>query len=125
MYLVDTNILIYYFNNDIPKDSVDKIEEIFSQHFNISIITKMEFLGFRGHNENSFKQAKSFIMNANAIGLDDVISDRVVDIRRSYNIKLPDAIIAATAIENDLILVTRNTDDFKNTSVKLYNPFDI
>ena len=125
MYLVDTNILIYYFNNDIPMDSVDKIEEIFSQHFNISIITKMEFLGFRGHNENSFKQAKSFIMNANAIGLDDVISDRVVDIRRSYNIKLPDAIIAATAIENDLILVTRNTDDFKNTSVKLYNPFDI
>ena len=85
----------------------------------------MEFLGFRGHNENSFKQAKSFIMNAYAIGLDDVISDRVVDIRRSYNIKLPDAIIAATAIENDLILVTRNTDDFKNTSVKLYNPFDI
>lgn len=125
MYLVDTNILIYYFNNDIPKDSVDKIEEIFSQHFNISIITKMEFLGFRGHNENSFKQAKSFIMNAYAIGLDDVISDRVVDIRRSHNIKLPDAIIAATAIENDLILVTRNTDDFKNTSVKLYNPFDI
>jgi len=125
MYLVDTNILIYYFNNDIPKDSVDKIEEIFSQHFNISIITKMEFLGFRGHNENSFKQAKSFIMNANAIGLDDVISDRVIDIRRSHNIKLPDAIIAATAIENDLILVTRNTDDFKNTSVKLYNPFDI
>ena len=125
MYLVDTNILIYYFNNDIPKDSVDKIEEIFSQHFNISIITKMEFLGFRGHNENSFKQAKSFIMNANAIGLDHVISDRVVDIRRSHNIKLPDAIIAATAIENDLILVTRNTDDFKNTSVKLYNPFDI
>ena len=125
MYLVDTNILIYCFNNDIPMDSVDKIEEIFSQHFNISIITKMEFLGFRGHNENSFKQAKSFIMNANAIGLDDVISDRVVDIRRSHNIKLPDAIIAATAIENDLILVTRNTDDFKNTSVKLYNPFDI
>ena len=105
--------------------SVDKIEDIFSKHFNISIITKMEFLGFRGHNGDSFMQAKRFIMNANTIGLDELISDRAVDIRRSHNIKLPDAIIAATAIENDLILVTRNTDDFKNTSVKLYNPFDI
>jgi predicted nucleic acid-binding protein len=125
MYLVDTNILIYYFNNDIPEHSVDKIEEIFHHHFNISIITKMEFLGFGGHNEESFKQAKSFIANANIIGLDEVISDRGIDIRRSHNIKLPDAIIAATAIENALVLVTRNIDDFKNTSVELYNPFDI
>lgn len=92
MYLVDTNILIYYFNNDIPQDSIGSVEEIFKQHFNASIITKMEFLGFKGHNADTFENAKTFMMSANIIGVDDTISDRVIDIRRSHSVKLPDAI---------------------------------
>ncbi|MEA2033951.1 MAG: hypothetical protein U9N40_00430 [Euryarchaeota archaeon] len=45
-YLIDTNILIYYFADTIPKQAVSKIEEIFRASFNISIITKIEFLGW-------------------------------------------------------------------------------
>jgi len=38
--------------------------------------------------------------------------------------KLPDGVIAATCLINDLTLVTRNTDDFRNIeSLKLFNPF--
>ena len=41
-YLLDTNILIYYWNGDIPEGERDKIEEILKHSFIISIITKIE-----------------------------------------------------------------------------------
>ncbi|MBS1751893.1 MAG: hypothetical protein JST63_18485 [Bacteroidetes bacterium] len=45
--------------------------------------------------------------------------------RKTYNIKLPDAIIAATALSYELILITRNTIDFKNiNNLKLINPWE-
>ena len=46
-----------------------------------------------------------------------------VEMRRMKKMKLPDAIIAASAIQNGLILVTRNIKDFNGTKVKTLNPF--
>jgi predicted nucleic acid-binding protein len=40
--------------------------------------------------------------------------NKTIAIRKSKTIKLPDAIIAATALTYSLILVTSNTSDFKN-----------
>jgi predicted nucleic acid-binding protein len=44
-YLVDTNILFYHFAGEIPEREIKRIEKIFKTSFNISIITRMEFLG--------------------------------------------------------------------------------
>lgn len=123
MYLVDTNILIYYLNDDMPSKSVAKLELILIENFNISIITKMEFLGFRKYTEDSFKQAEKFLQNACLFGLDNHLVEKVIDIKRHCKIKLPDAIIAATAIMNNFTLVTRNTADFTELNVQIYNPF--
>ncbi|SKA03768.1 type II toxin-antitoxin system VapC family toxin [Selenihalanaerobacter shriftii] len=125
MHLIDTNILIYHFNGNIPDESVTTINKIFKKNFNISVITQMEFLGFRKHTKESFKKAKQFLEYCNVVDLDDEIVNLVIDIRRNYNIKLPDAIIAATAIFNDYNLVTRNIKDFEKLRIRIYNPFDI
>ncbi|MFW5988033.1 MAG: DUF5615 family PIN-like protein [bacterium] len=51
--------------------------------------------------------------------------ESVIDIRREHNIKLSDAIIASTAMENDFILVTRNTSDFKDIEkLEIFNLFE-
>ena len=50
-YLVDTNILIYYFADVIPEKELNRIEKIFISFFNISIITKIEFLGWEKHTD--------------------------------------------------------------------------
>jgi len=48
-----------------------------------------------------------------------------IDLRRKYKIKLPDAVIAATALYYDLILVTRNEKDFEGIKgLEIYNPFE-
>jgi len=56
-YLVDTNILIYYFADATPKKELNRIEKLFMASFNISIITKIEFLGWEKHTETEFENA--------------------------------------------------------------------
>ena len=93
------------------------------QSFIISVVSKMEFLGFSRFTSEQKEQAVQFLSFAKVIPLEDNIVDSVIKMKQIQNIKLPDAIIAATAISDDLYLVTRNVDDFNNTNVKLINPF--
>ena len=123
MYLLDTNILIYHLNRSIPVQSIEKIRQILKNHFNISIISKMELLGFRRHSPQSYKKSESFLENAAIIGLDDEIVDTVIQLRKNKSIKLPDAIIAATARVNHWTLVTRNENDFSGIELTILNPF--
>lgn len=125
MYLVDTNILIYHFNGSIPDTAKERLEQIFLEQFNISVITKMEFLGFRRHTDESYHKAVQFVSFANCIGLDEQVVEKVVELRRNFSVKLPDAIIAATALVGKLCLVTRNTSDFAGMDVDIFNPFDV
>jgi len=63
-----------------------------------------------------------FIDEANIIGLSQAIVNKCIEIRRERKIKTPDAIIAATALVNNLILVTSDSD-FQNISdLQLINP---
>jgi predicted nucleic acid-binding protein len=123
MYLLDTNILIYHLNRSIPVQSIEQVRQILKNHFNISIISKMELLGFKRHSPQSYKKSESFLENAEIIGLDDEIVDTVIQLRRNKSIKLPDAIIAATARVNQWTLVTRNENDFSGIELTILNPF--
>jgi len=110
---------------NIPEEQSEKVDKIFKDHFNISIITKMEFLGFKKHTSCTFEKAEEFIEHSDDFNLDDEIIESVIDVRREHNIKLPDAIIASTAIEKDLTLVTRNVSDFNDINkLEIFNPFE-
>ena len=53
------------------------------------------------------------------------IADIAIEPRRKVSIKLPDAVIAATALLHDLTLVTRNVKDFEKVDgLRIYNPFE-
>jgi predicted nucleic acid-binding protein len=54
------------------------------------------------------------------------VVDYTIEIRKKYKTKLPDAIIAATALANDLILISRNVVDFKNIEgLNLSDPYSL
>jgi toxin FitB len=123
-YLIDTNILIYHFADEIPEGEQYKIKTILKKSFNISIITQIEFLGWKRHTESGFKEAKEFLQKSRIIYIDEQIASRTIDIRKRSSIKLPDALIAATALSGNYILVTRNEADFQHLGLTLYNPFN-
>ncbi len=123
MYLLDTNILIYFLNNDIPTSTLPEIESMLKNHFNISILNKIEFLGFRHFSPFERKQALEFINEATLFDLNEEIVEASIELRSNYSIKLIDSIIAATAKVNNFALVTRNMADFKKIGIELINPF--
>ena len=59
---------------------------------------------------------QDFMELANIIEIDKAIIDACIELRKCKKIKLPDAIIAATALANNLILISRNTKDFEDIS---------
>lgn len=108
----------------IPHNKIKVVDKILQTSFNISIITKIEFLGWDKHTDVGFRKALHFIDFANVIPVTEEIANVAISLRRQYKVKLADAVIAATAIYFSFTLVTRNERDFKKiTKLKIYNPF--
>lgn len=123
-YLVDTNILIYHTKgSQVTEDFIGKL--LSEGAFNISILTKIEFLGWSKHTPEGFEKCRKLIEPTNIYHVDDDIADKAIELRRKMNIKLADAVIAATAFLNNLKLATRNVDDFKAIAgIELFNPLE-
>jgi predicted nucleic acid-binding protein len=91
----------------------------------ISAITEIELLCWKTATEKDIEILHEFINDVQIIELEKSIKFATAEIRKSHRIKLPDAIIAATALVYDFTLVTRNIRDFKNIQkIKLVNPWD-
>ncbi len=111
-YLIDTNILIYHTSGS--QVATNFISDLIAHHsFSISILTKIEFLGWDQHTTDGFEKCKRLIETATVYPVDEHIANKAIDLKREKKIKLADAVIAATALLNNLKLVTRNSDDFK------------
>lgn len=125
-YLWDTNTAIYYLQQQFPPGAEKFIDDLITEEQPvISAITEIELLCWKTATEKDLELLHNFIADALIIELEQAIKFKAADIRKAHRIKLPDAIIAATALVYDLTLVTRNTVDFKNIEgIKMVNPWD-
>ena len=109
-YLIDTNTLSDYFGEKLPLDGLDFIDTLVNENPQISIMTRIESLSYLTPQIEIFR---SFVNYSTVFDLTEDIIVRTIALRRSRRIKIPDAIIAATALEYDLTLITHNTSDFQ------------
>jgi len=124
-YLIDTNILIYYLDNKIPEKQDERVSLIIEKSFNISTISKIEILGWHKITENVKHKIEKFLSNATIFYIDEIIEKKAIEIKQKHKIETPDGIIGATALVNEMTLITRNEVDFKKISgLKIYNPFN-
>ena len=107
-YLIDTNVLIDAQMNRLQGKGLNFLAKVINENFIISFITQIEYLGYK----NIRKESEEFILLADVIGIDKLIIQFCIELRKNYTIKLPDAIIAATALTRNLTLVTNNDKDF-------------
>jgi predicted nucleic acid-binding protein len=119
--IFDTNVLIY-----LSKYILDP-EKILQQKISISVITKIEALGYNFKNIEEHNLLIDICNEFTVIPLSDLIAEETINLRKSNRIKLPDAIIYATALIENVPLLTNNINDFKslNGNVELINPFDL
>jgi predicted nucleic acid-binding protein len=104
--LFDTNILIDYLGGV----SAAKKELARYEYKAISTITWMEVLV--GTTTDDEVSIRAWLRSFDVIALDIAIANRAVEIRKHKRIRLPDAIVWASAQVNSLLLVSRNTKDF-------------
>lgn len=112
-YLIDTNSVIDYLSGKLPPSAAVFMNVVIDAVPNVSVVTKIELLGFNAP-EQHYKTLSDFINDATVLDLNDNVIEASIQIRKKYKTKLPDAIIAATAIVYDLVLISRNISDFKN-----------
>ena len=122
-YLIDTDILIYHTKGSQAVSGF--INDVVAQRaFNISILTKIEFLGWEKHTAEGFQKCEQLVKLANIYHIDEDIAEQAIGLRRRVKIKLADAVIAATALVNNLKLATRNVEDYKAVrELEIFNPF--
>jgi predicted nucleic acid-binding protein len=126
-YLRDTNTAIYFLQDQFPKQAAEFIDRILvDEQPAISVISEMELLCWDSTDFNDWKILNGFIRNAVIIDLEQEVKHMAISIRRVYKTKLPDAIIAATAIAYKSTLITHNQTDFKKIKgLTLIDPFEM
>lgn len=91
----------------------------------ISVISYMEALGFPFKNNEEKEIIEQICSITSIIYIEKNIVEEVINIRKNKKIKLPDAIILATAYKGGYTLLTRNMADFEAVydSLPILNPF--
>ncbi len=121
--LCDSNILFGLLKgNEEIKNNLEKIGE---ENIAFSIITHAE--AFAGSSKNDLKKLKSFFAKHHLYHLSNEVSkvfNGLIISNHNYHANwIPDALIAATALSNQLEIYTLNKKDFEFISdLKLYKP---
>ena len=102
-FLLDTNIFILLFNQRLA-------EPIPAGVHLCSVMTELELLSFPSLTQEEEKLIRDRIADMTVCDIDTAVKAETIRIRREKQLKLPDAIIAATAIVHNAILVTNDID---------------
>ena len=104
--LFDTNVLIDYLNG--VKSA--RVELARFDDKAVSVISWIEVMV--GTTPETQAGTRAFLAGFALMPINELVAERAVALRQDKRIKLPDAIIWATARTSDRLLVTRNTKDF-------------
>ena len=123
MRLFDSNILIYHLNDAFPSDARRRVEAWIVEGGSLSVITRIEVLGYP-QTSALLRRTARLIALFEEIPLHEAVVRRTIDLRQAHRIRIPDAIIAASALTRGVPLVTRNRRDFQAIEgLKVLDPF--
>jgi predicted nucleic acid-binding protein len=123
-FLIDSNVLIDYAAERFSGKQIQLLDDIFDTALNLSVISKIEILGYNMTTAEDQYFSKLFLI-AKIIQLNDDIVEKTIELRKTIKIKIPDALIAATALVNEYTLLTRNKTDFsKVPGLYIINPHE-
>lgn len=107
-YLIDTNAIIDVQMGRMPKSGMDFMAKVLNHEFLVSFVTYIEFLGYKSVTPDS----EAFISMATVLEVNTNVINICIELRKTKRINLPDAIIAATALDKKLVVISRNIKDF-------------
>jgi predicted nucleic acid-binding protein len=113
--ILDSNVII-----DVVRKVIDIEKSIFQyKRVYISLITYIEVLGYNFKDEDEKIITKQILGMFEILNPDIEIADLTISYRKMKKIKIPDAIILATARKMNAKLITSNKIDFTNIDEKV------
>lgn len=115
--LIDTNIFIY-----LTKGDQKVIDYLQDRNICISFISELELLSFKGINEDEEQIIREILSQFTIIGFNGFLKETIINLRKKYNLKLPDSIILAIAKQYDLPFLTsdKNLKNIEEVDVIIY-----
>lgn len=124
-FLIDTCAIIKYLDNLLPPKAISFMDSLVDDDSKVSFITQIELLVWNPPIPEDIRIREEFLEGSEIHYINDEIIKGAIQIRKTTNIRLPDAVIAATAIHKDYILLSTNDNDFKKVvpmGLKYLNP---
>ena len=117
--LLDTNILVDYLNG------VESARGEMARHdaLLISAVSWMEVMV--GATEEEEPAVRGFLAGFEQVPVDEAVAETAVILRREHGMRLPDAIIWASAKSREALLVSRNTKDFPADAPDVRAPYSV
>jgi predicted nucleic acid-binding protein len=100
-FVLDTNAALYFLGDRLK----DPLPE---GNYVISVITELELLAYPDITREEEAEIRAFLNDVQIEGLTKPIKTNAIDLRRRFRLRLPDAIIAATALSRDAVLLTND-----------------
>lgn len=100
-YFLDTNAVIYLVSGRLALPLPDG-------RYSVSIITEIELLSFAGISAGEEKKIHNLLFSLDRVHITEVVRDETIRLRRKNLLKLPDAIIAASALIQRAVLLTND-----------------
>ena len=100
-YLLDTNAVIYLVNGRLALPLPEG-------QYSISVITEIELLSFPNLLDEEEQRIRDLLQVLERVQLSDTVRQQTILLRRKNRLKLPDAIIAASALTHRAILLTND-----------------
>jgi predicted nucleic acid-binding protein len=119
--LLDSNIIIY----SAKREYAELRRFMANNAYSVSAVSVIEVLGYHLLRDNQRQYLIEFFRAANVLKISDSVVNEAVELRQTKRMGLGDAIVAGTALEHRLPLVTRNIGDFSwIQNLDLINPFE-
>ncbi len=106
--LLDSNILIAYFEAEPATTSFILANQQQRQPLFVSIVSVTEVLSLRNLTKDEIHRIKDFLDEFVILPLDRRVAETAGELRRSYRLSLPDAMLAATAYLQNIPFITRD-----------------
>ncbi len=124
-YLIDTCVIVKYLDNILSPDATSFMDSLVDDDSKVSFITQIELLAWNPEIPEDIIIREEFLAGSEIHYINDKIIYLAIQIRKTTNIKLPDAVIAATALHKEYTLLSTNNNDFSKVlplGLKYLNP---
>lgn len=106
-YLLDTCFVLGLYNSN--SEALQRMIGVSLNDCTVSVISEMELLGYAHLSEHDEQEMIAFLNRVHIFALENRVKNKTIELRKRHKIKLPDAIVLATALTYKLELLSLDT----------------